>query len=69
MLVGCLRNLKVFLVANVQCIQGLSKDQPVVEGKYSALWTWKHKIVWIPVSNILYYFWASRYYLDYFPFF
>lgn len=53
----------------MQCIQDLPKDQPVVEGKHSALWTWKLKIVWIPVSNILYSFWASMYYLGYFPFF
>lgn len=53
----------------MQCIQGLSKDQPGVEGKHSALWTWKFKIVWIPVSNILYYFWASIYYLEYILFF
>lgn len=52
----------------MQCIQGLPKDQPVVEGKHSALWTWKLKTVWIPVSNILYYFWASIYCLGYFPF-
>lgn len=29
----------------MQCTQGLSKDQPVVEGKHSALCTWKLKIV------------------------